>query len=126
MIYKLYHFRIVKFLIYWTCNRRKHVMWYENTRFFESVDFLSVNGTHTEKWLIGCFWPYSYVYPINLVLYIPSPHIKGTDTWKSWKFIQIDIRDTDLYSDSDSIFQVIAHSNQLFNNDLYKKSLSAF
>ena len=42
-----------------------------------------------------------------------------------WKFIQIDIRDTDSDSDSYSLFQVIAHSNLLFNNNSYKKSLSA-
>ena len=41
-----------------------------------------------------------------------------------WKFIQIDIRDTDSDSDSYSLFQVIAHSNLLFNNNSYKKSLS--
>ena len=44
---------------------------------------------------------------------------------KTWKFIQIDIRDTDSYSDSYSLFQVIAHSNLLFNNDSYKNFLSA-
>ena len=42
-----------------------------------------------------------------------------------WKFIQIHIRDTDPDSDSCSLFQVIAHSNLLFNNNSYKKSLSA-
>ena len=42
-----------------------------------------------------------------------------------WKFIQIDIPDTNWYSNSYSLFQVIAHSNLLFHNDSYKKSLSA-
>ena len=41
------------------------------------------------------------------------------------KIIQIDIQDTDSYPDSDLLFQVIAHSILLFNNDSYKKSLSA-
>ena len=35
-----------------------------------------------------------------------------------------DIRDTDSYSDLYSLFQVVAHSNLLFNNSSYKKSLS--
>ena len=43
----------------------------------------------------------------------------------SRKFIEVDIRDTDSYSDSYLLFQVIAHSNLLFTNDSYKKSLSA-
>ena len=44
---------------------------------------------------------------------------------KTWKFIQIVIRDTKSYSDSDSysLFHVFAHSNLLLNNDSYKKSL---
>ena len=33
------------------------------------------------------------------------------------KFIQIDIRDTDSYSDSYTLFQVIAYSNLLFSNE---------
>ena len=41
------------------------------------------------------------------------------------KIIQIDIRDTDSYSDSYSLVQVIAHSNLLFNNSSCKKSISA-
>ena len=43
----------------------------------------------------------------------------------SWKFSQTDIRDTDSYSDSYSLFQVIAHGNLLFIKDSYKISLSA-
>ena len=42
-----------------------------------------------------------------------------------WKFIQIDIRDRDSDSDSYSLFQVIVHSNLLYKNDSYKKTLSA-
>ena len=42
-----------------------------------------------------------------------------------WKLFHIYIRDTDSYSYSYSLFQVIAHSNLLFNNDSYKKYLSA-
>ena len=45
-----------------------------------------------------------------------------------WKFIQIyirtDIRGTDSYLDSYSLFQVIAHNKALFNNDSYKHSLT--
>ena len=41
------------------------------------------------------------------------------------KIIQIDTWDTDSYPDSDLLFQVIARSNLLFNNDSYKKYLSA-
>ena len=29
-----------------------------------------------QEWLLGCFWPVSYVYTINLVLYILLPHVK--------------------------------------------------
>ena len=43
----------------------------------------------------------------------------------AWKIIQIDIRDTDSYSDSYSLFSGIYHSNLLFNKDSYQKSLSA-
>ena len=39
------------------------------------------------------------------------------------KFIQIDIRDTDSDFDLYSLFQVLAQSNLLLNNDSYKKSL---
>ena len=40
------------------------------------------------------------------------------------KLIQIDIRNTDSYSDSYWLFQVVAHSNPLLINDSYKKSLT--
>ena len=42
---------------------------------------------------------------------------------KTWKFIQIVIRDTNSYSDSYSLFHVFVHSNLLLNNDSNKKSL---
>ena len=41
-----------------------------------------------------------------------------------WKFLQVDIRDTDSDSDSDSLFEVIAHYNLLLNNNSSKISLS--
>ena len=37
-----------------------------------------------------------------------------------WKFIQIDIWDTDSYPDSDSLFQLFYHSNPLLNNNYLK------
>ena len=44
-----------------------------------------------------------------------------------WKFIQTDdIQDTDSYSYSLSLFQVVAHGNPLLNNDSYEKYLSAY
>ena len=53
----------------------------------------------------------------KLVRKLKSPiSITGSNLMK---FIQIDIRDTDSYSDSGSLFQVIAHSNLILNNDSY-------
>ena len=40
-----------------------------------------------------------------------------------WKLIQIDIQDTDSYSDSYLLFEVFPHRNLLLINNLYKKTL---
>ena len=37
-----------------------------------------------QKWLVYCFWPFSYVYTINYALYIPLSRIKGAYVWKTW------------------------------------------
>ena len=52
---------------------------YNKQRIFQRA-VTDLNDTHREKlfwsnsvrgWLLGCFWPFPYVYTINWVLYIP-------------------------------------------------------
>ena len=35
-----------------------------------------------QELLLGCFWPFSYVYTINYILYIPLSRIESTDVGK--------------------------------------------
>ena len=47
-----------------------------------------------QKWLLGCFWLFSYAYTVNQVLYIPLSRFKITDVWKMW-FIKYTVKMND-------------------------------
>ena len=52
------------------------------------LNFDAINEIHWEKLFYPVkykqFWPFSYVYTINQVIYIQLSPIKNTDIWKVW------------------------------------------